>query len=942
MSQERQIKNNIIKKPWIQPLLEFFKTIKAYNDKIETIREALFLNEKFNPNELFNYLDFQKNGFLTSKNIINYLNETNTKYYEQYVRVIIHNYDKDGDFTLNLKEFLNMVLPIKKRFIKEKILKNEKENTADNSNGLPFEVKNLFNQLIKEELNLAESSFYAIKNIYGSKKFTTYEAFINIVKNESYITRKNLNIFLRENEYEFNEDEIYLLMFRIDNDNDNRISYIEFQDIFYPLKKLEGYSQKLDNEYDTKTDLINNDNLKDERSCEKNYELYSKLCEYDYNKYNNYLLRNNYLKNNYYIKDNYEYEDIKEKIFNVHDYQNFIKKINDSLGCDNNDNKDNNIDNKSEIINNKNDNELNNDITLQKKNELKNNNEDNKKEENNKENENIDFEKLDENKKDIINTDEIKKNSENDKEDFNNKKKIKNNNEIDNNDHAHIENNNNLEKDNNKVIEENNENINDNKKEDNKKIDKNEDNKNIDKKDDKDLRNNKNLKENEQKESQKDNKVNVNEEKIETITEEKNSQGFANTINEKKEDIKDNKLNYKKLKSQICSNFFILGKKNEIKELKLKNDTSIKNFIPIKENNYIYATERILNKSMKIYPLEENGNKRKMNFNTPSVNFKSKYLIDRENNPNELNSNIENKYNNINNENVNNFEERNYNENRNENFHSYITPKINRNQQSLFYFRNYPTIKTSVTEEIKPKNNQLLIKNEALLELLNDFIIQDIATENILEKLSICPDFNLINLFQSFLQFDFLSKKMVRWEDIYKTLTDMGLCLDKYDIVYIFSKFNKNIFKSKDTGFNYDEFCYMMVPKKFGKGKNLYKKENQKYFMGFSFKTKRIICSLFKQFIDSEKSNEKYRCELIGNENNMYKIYYCIENLFVSLKKRRKNGIDINDIYDFMKINGKKLCKFELELLMERFDKNKDNIIDFEEFYNEIRPKLKF
>ena len=34
------------------------------------------------------------------------------------------------------------------------------------------------------------------------------------------------------------------------------------------------------------------------------------------------------------------------------------------------------------------------------------------------------------------------------------------------------------------------------------------------------------------------------------------------------------------------------------------------------------------------------------------------------------------------------------------------------------------------------------------------------------------------------------------------------------------------------------------------------------------------------------------------------------------------------------------MCKYEIELIMNRFDKNKDNIIDFDEFFNEIRSKL--
>jgi Ca2+-binding EF-hand superfamily protein len=110
--------------------------------------------------------------------------------------------------------------------------------------------------------------------------------------------------------------------------------------------------------------------------------------------------------------------------------------------------------------------------------------------------------------------------------------------------------------------------------------------------------------------------------------------------------------------------------------------------------------------------------------------------------------------------------------------------------------------------------------------------------------------------------------------------------------------------------------------------------------MGFNFKTKRLIYSAFKQFIDSEKSNEKYRKELIGNEHNIYKIYVSMENLFNSLKKNYNNGLDQEDICNFMETNGRKLCQYEIDLLMEKFDKNKDGLIDFDEFFSEISPKI--
>ena len=250
MSQKNKRNTNLQQKPWIRPLLDYFKAIKKHNDKIESIRQILCQSEDFNPNELFYYLDFKKNDFLTSKNLIHFLNQYNIPYEEQYIRCLVHNYDKDGDFTLNKNEFLDMILPIKQKNIKQKklLMINNTNELYENRRDIYISnaIKKIFIELIKEELNLAEAASYVVKNIYGSPKFTTYDAFVDIVKNENYITRKNLGRFLKENNYILDDDDIYLLMFRIDSDNDNRISYLEFQDIFYPIKKYSKYDDEDD------------------------------------------------------------------------------------------------------------------------------------------------------------------------------------------------------------------------------------------------------------------------------------------------------------------------------------------------------------------------------------------------------------------------------------------------------------------------------------------------------------------------------------------------------------------------------------------------------------------------------------------------------------------------------------------------------------------------
>ena len=392
MSKEKQNNTNLQQKPWLRPLLDYFKAIRKHNDKIESIRQKLCQSDNFNVNELFYFLDFRKNDFLTSKNLIHFLNQSNTPYEEQYIRCLVHNYDKDGDFTLNKTEFLNMILPIKQKNLRDKqlsIINNTNDSYENNdvhTHYITNDIKRIFIELIKEELNLAETAFYVVKNIYGSPKFTTYDAFVDIVKKESYITRQNLGAFLKENDCILDDDDIYMLMFRIDSDNDNRISYVEFQDIFYPIKK---YSKYNDNNDDGDGDVVdgNEDNLNVNSNGKNNYNKRNKInnnlyndklknnknvyinnnknndisalnvVNYtydftgnnlpiinnnknkDYNTYNN-SLDNKNINNHYYINDSSSYnkDGNENNDFNSIDIQNFITQVNDNIKNRNNNN----------------------------------------------------------------------------------------------------------------------------------------------------------------------------------------------------------------------------------------------------------------------------------------------------------------------------------------------------------------------------------------------------------------------------------------------------------------------------------------------------------------------------------------------------------------------------------------------------------------------------
>ena len=93
-----------------------------------------------------------------------------------------------------------------------------------------------------------------------------------------------------------------------------------------------------------------------------------------------------------------------------------------------------------------------------------------------------------------------------------------------------------------------------------------------------------------------------------------------------------------------------------------------------------------------------------------------------------------------------------------------------------------------------------------------------------------------------------------------------------------------------------------------------------------------MLALLFKNVIEGEKSNENYRKILAENEE------ISGFDLFNKIKKNYSVGIYKEDIANFMKKNKYKLNNNEIELLMDRFDKNKNGMIDYKEFIIEISP----
>ena len=231
------MKNLSNPKEWLGSLLSYFMSIKTIDDNIESLRISLCSQNNFSSTQLFQYLDINNKDFILLNDFAKFLTKMRIPFEEKYLRKFIHNFDKDNDFCLNFQEFLGLILPKKNVDLKNKVLINK--NNHYKSDIIGKNVKNIFGKLLCEELELVKNCMKTAKFCRGSRGFTSYESFVEIAGKERYITENHLYNFLQKNNININSNDMHQLMFRVDADDDGKISFNEFEEIFFPMKEGE-------------------------------------------------------------------------------------------------------------------------------------------------------------------------------------------------------------------------------------------------------------------------------------------------------------------------------------------------------------------------------------------------------------------------------------------------------------------------------------------------------------------------------------------------------------------------------------------------------------------------------------------------------------------------------------------------------------------------------
>ena len=269
MESENNIQKEIPKKKWRYILLDYFTEIIQFEENIDSLRQSLSQQNTFSIQNIFNHLDNDQKGYITLADLIKFLSSHSIESEEKYIRQLIHFYDKNNDFVLNLEEFT----PI----ISGKEI-NENNNEENNNQELDENIISIFCDILMQEIELCKKCEEIAKKCSESRHFTIYEAFVEIAEEDEYITEEHLAKFLDENGIKLDEKNINKIIYRLDKDNDGKVSFVEFQDIFFPpCYKVD----KKYNEYKFKLDDFNNSNINN-----KSFEPPENNSPKNFNKYN--------------------------------------------------------------------------------------------------------------------------------------------------------------------------------------------------------------------------------------------------------------------------------------------------------------------------------------------------------------------------------------------------------------------------------------------------------------------------------------------------------------------------------------------------------------------------------------------------------------------------------------------------------------------------------
>lgn len=198
----------------------------------------------------------------------NVISQTQINYFDDHLRRLIHNFDKDNDFAINFHEFACLTVTKRNNDLKNKIISEIKKDNEDSymasnrryikgskKEEINEEILSKFCKLIQAELMNVNKLAIISEQLRDYREITSYEAFLFVDRNnDRYLNSNNITNFLNKfskGDNSYTTEDAENIIFRLSKINSDQICYDDFQEIYSPIRII-----------DNETDLYILDNSK--------------------------------------------------------------------------------------------------------------------------------------------------------------------------------------------------------------------------------------------------------------------------------------------------------------------------------------------------------------------------------------------------------------------------------------------------------------------------------------------------------------------------------------------------------------------------------------------------------------------------------------------------------------------------------------------------------
>mmetsp|Transcript_6070 Transcript_6070/g.6670 ORF Transcript_6070/g.6670 Transcript_6070/m.6670 type:complete len:547 (+) Transcript_6070:46-1686(+) len=216
-------------------LADYLKSVAEAENSVEITRLVLAEKKEFKPYSAFTCLDADNKGYLSPRDLLEFMEELGLAPYESQIRSYFDLYDSNDDSRLSYSDFKNAVLPATDSYLREAALTRP---TYRSDSPLSYAASWALARVLEKEIESSKTLDYKNRCMTDRYDWDVHTAFRNIDRERfGYIDPEAIRNFFDDVGSVITNKEMDALFRRADKDCDGRIDFSEFSKLVQPIRR---------------------------------------------------------------------------------------------------------------------------------------------------------------------------------------------------------------------------------------------------------------------------------------------------------------------------------------------------------------------------------------------------------------------------------------------------------------------------------------------------------------------------------------------------------------------------------------------------------------------------------------------------------------------------------------------------------------------------------